>query len=310
MYLRKLLRGAALAAVLATMPAIAEVRLPAIISDHMVLQAKQPIHLWGWCDAGEKVTISFDGQTVVAEGAPKWQAVLKPHAAGGPYELKVNDKTIKDVLVGEVWLGSGQSNMQWTVKGSNNADAEIAAAKFPDIRLFSVPRVVATTPQDDVKGEWVACSPETVPEFSAVLFFFGRELHTKLNAPVGLIHTSWGGTPAEAWTSRESLSADPDLKKMVDAWDKKVADYPAAKADYDAKKAAWDAAAAKAKAEGKPEPDGKPGAPQGADSSWLASGLYNAMIAPLVPYTVQGSIWYQGESNAGRAYQYRKLSPP
>lgn len=302
-----------LAAVAAIAPvALGEVRLPAVISDHMVLQAGQPIVIWGWCDAGEQVKVSFDGQEASVSGGTKWKTELKPHAAGGPYELSVSGATntivVKDVLVGEVWLGSGQSNMQWPVKASNNPDAEIAAARYPDIRLFSAPRVVAQTPQEDVEGAWVACSPETIAEFSAVLYYFGVQLRHKLQTPVGLIHTSWGGTPAEAWTSRAALEADEDLKRIVAGWDKKVAEYPAAKAAHDAAMEQWKKDVEKAKAAGQPEP-AKPGAPQGPESSWLASGLYNAMIHPFVPYAVKGAVWYQGESNAGRAHQYRKLFP-
>jgi sialate O-acetylesterase len=229
---------------------------------------------------------------------------------GGPLEMTItgrdNALSIKDILVGEVWIGSGQSNMQWCVKDSNNGKDEAAAANYPSVRLFYVERKVATSPRYDCKGEWKVCTPETVPEFSAVLYFFGRDLHKELNLPVGLIHSSWGGTPAESWTSRPTLEADADLKVIPARWDDKIANYPKAKAEYDAAMKSWKEAAEQAKAAGQPEPK-KPGAPQGADSPWLASGLYNAMIAPLVPYAVQGAVWYQGESNAGRAFQYRKL---
>lgn len=306
-----LIRIACAATAVVALSARADVRLPAIISDHMVLQADQPIKIWGWSDAGEKVTVKFDGQEASADAGGKWLVTLKPHNPGGPFEMTVasakNSITVTDILVGECWLGSGQSNMQWPVKLTNNADAEMAGANFPNIRLFSVPLVSNPQPQDDVKGAWVACSPQTIPDFSAVLFYFGRELLKELNTPMGLIQTAWGGTPAEAWTSRPALEADPDLKHMVEAWDKKLADYPAAKAEYDKQKAEYDAAAEKAKAAGQPEPGNKPKAPDGPESSWLAAGLYNAMINPLVPFSVKGAVWYQGESNAGRAYQYRKL---
>jgi sialate O-acetylesterase len=196
--------------------------------------------------------------------------------------------------------------MQWCAKDSMNGKDEVAAANYPNVRLFSVKRTVATTPQDNCEGEWKVCTPETVPDFSAVLYFFGRDLHKELKRPVGLIHTSWGGTPAESWTSRPTLEADPDLKVIADRWDENLANYPKAKAAYDKAMEDWQKAANEAKAAGKEEPK-KPNAPQGADSPWLASGLYNAMIAPIVPYAVEGAVWYQGESNAGRAYQYRKL---
>jgi len=301
-----------LVALVAVLPAWAEVRLPAIISDHMVVQAGVPVKVWGWADDKETVEVSIGGKSASAVSDGTWNVELPALKAGAIHELTVkgaaNSITVQDVLVGEVWIGSGQSNMQWSVKLSSNPDAEIAAAQYPGIRLFDVPRTVATAPQDDVKATWKVCTPENIAEFSAVLYFFGRELHTTLNTPVGLIHTSWGGTPAESWASRPALEADPDLKRIVDAWDKKLADYPAAKAAHDVAVAQWEKDAADAKAKGQPEPK-KPSAPQGPDSSWLASGLYNAMIHPLIHFPVQGSVWYQGESNAGRAYQYRKLFP-
>lgn len=315
MHLKRTLRALRLSALglsaLLAAAASAEVRLPAIISDHMVIQAGQPVKLWGWCDNGETVKVKLAGQEATATGGTTWAVTLDPVKGPGTLELEVsgasNTITVKDILVGEVWLGSGQSNMQWPVKLTNNANDEIAAAKFPEIRLFSVPLVSNPEPQDDVKGQWVVCSPETVSDFSAVLFYFGRHLHQQLNVPVGLINSSWGGTPAESWVSRDSLTADADLKRIADAWDKELAAYPAAKAAYDQAKADWDKAAAQAKADGKPEPAGKPSAPRGPEHPWLASGLYNAMIHPLVPFSIQGAVWYQGESNAGRAYQYRKL---
>lgn len=292
--------------------AVAEVRLPAIFSDHMVIQGGQPVKIWGWRSENEPVTVTLGGDTATATGGDKWFAVLTPPATPGPHELTVsgasNAITIKDVLVGEVWLGSGQSNMQWPVKLSNNAEAEIAAANFPEIRLFSVPLTSRTTPQDNVEGAWKICTPENVNDFSAVLFYFGRHLHQELGRPVGLINTSWGGTPAESWTSRAGLEADPDLKRIVARWDAELAAYPAAKAAHDAALAAWEAEAEKAKAEGKETPK-KPAAPRGPEHPWVASGLYNAMIHPLVPFSVKGAVWYQGESNAGRAHQYRKLFP-
>lgn len=281
----------------------------------MVLQQKKTIPVWGKADPGESVTVTLGdvSRKATACGEGRWRVDLPKMKAGGPYELKIkgagNSLLFSDVLVGEVWIGSGQSNMQWTVADSNNAEREIANAQYPKIRLFDVKRTVATSPQDDCTGEWKVCSPETLPSFSAVLYYFGRELHQQLNdMPMGLIHTSWGGTPAESWTSRPMLESDPHLAGLVRKWDKTLADYPQAKAAYDEALAVWEAEAEKAKAEGKEEPK-KPKAPEGPDHPWLASGLYNAMIAPLVPYAIQGAVWYQGESNANRAYQYRTLFP-
>jgi sialate O-acetylesterase len=291
------------------------VSTPSIFGDHMVLQQKKTIPVWGKADPGESVTVTLGdvSRKATACGEGRWRVDLPKMKAGGPYELKIkgagNSLLFSDVLVGEVWIGSGQSNMQWTVADSNNAEREIANAQYPKIRLFDVKRTVATSPQDDCTGEWKVCSPETLPSFSAVLYYFGRELHQQLNdMPMGLIHTSWGGTPAESWTSRPMLESDPQLVGLVKKWDKTLADYPQAKAAYDEALAVWEAEAEKAKAEGKEAPK-KPKAPEGPDHPWLASGLYNAMIAPLVPYAIQGAVWYQGESNANRAYQYRTLFP-
>lgn len=295
--------------------ASATVSTPSIFGDHMVLQQGKSLPVWGKADPGETVTVTLNDKTKSATACSegRWTVKLPRMDAGGPYELTIEGKdnslVFSDVLVGEVWLGSGQSNMQWTVANSANAAEEMANANFPKIRLFSVKRTVATSPQDDCEGSWAVCSPESIPEFSAVLYYFGRELHQKLNqVPMGLIHTSWGGTPAESWTSRAMLESDPDLAYMVQQWDQTLADYPAAKTAYDKAMEEWQQAAEQAKAAGTAEPK-KPDEPRGPNHPWLASGLYNAMIAPLVPYAIQGAIWYQGESNANRAYQYRKLFP-
>jgi sialate O-acetylesterase len=292
----------------------AELSLPSLISNHMMLQQGAKVPIWGKADPGDRVTVQVANRKAkgtACEGG-EWMVKLGRLKAGGPYEMTVSTEdesiTISDVLVGEVWVCSGQSNMQWSVSNSNNPEKEIAEAKYPDMRLFTVPRVVAGEPQESCEGEWVACTPETIPGFTAVGYFFGRELHQELDVPVGLIHTSWGGTPAEAWTSMPTLEADPTFKPILDRWEKILANYPQAKAAYDKKVQDWQKAAEKAKAEGKKVP-GKPRPPFGPGHPHRPSGLYNAMIAPLVPYAIQGAIWYQGESNAGRAYQYRDLFP-
>ena len=295
--------------------AVADIKLPAIIGDNMVLQQGGKVPIWGWADPGEEVTagVSWNNMkwAVKADKDGKWSFRINPPKAGGPYEMTLTGKntiTIKNILVGEVWVCSGQSNMQMTVQSSNNAQQEIADAGYPKIRLFSVKRTVAETPQSDCEGNWSECSPRTVPDFSAVAYFFGRELHKQLNVPVGLIHTSWGGTPAESWTRREVLEADADFVPIVKRYDDAVAKYPQAMKEYEQKLAEWKEAVEKAKAEGKDQPR-RPGEPFGPGNPNAPAGLYNAMIAPLIPYGIQGAIWYQGESNAGRAYQYRTLFP-
>lgn len=234
--------------------------------------------------------------------------------AGGPHTISVSGKNaleLSDVLVGEVWIGSGQSNMQFTVNGAVNGEQEIAAANFPRIRLFTVERKVASKPQAEVvTSGWKICSPETVGGFSAVAYFFGRDLHQQLDVPVGLIHTSWGGTPAEAWTSRSALEAEPVLVPILKRWDAMLANYRKSLERYKADVAKWvdDSTAAEEAGRHLPPMPKHPGDDL-RGSPHRPSGLYNAMIAPLIPVAFRGAIWYQGESNSPRAYQYRTLFP-
>ena len=291
----------------------ADVKLPAIIGDNMVLQNGMETPIWGTADPGEKVTVTMGEQhaVTVADSAGKWTVSLTQWEAGGPFEIKIagnNKITLQNILVGEVWVCSGQSNMWWTVKLSANPEKEITEANYPMIRLFSVKEAVADEPQDDVQGSWSECSPETVETFSAVAYYFGRALHRELDVPVGLIHTSWGGTPAESWTSTPMLESDPVLKPIIDNWAQVLEKYPKAMEEHNERLAKWEEDSQKAKKEGKPAPR-RPRPPIGPGHPWQPAGLYNAMIAPLIPYAIKGAIWYQGESNADRAYQYRKLFP-
>ncbi len=269
----------------------AELKLHALFTDHMVLQRDLPAPVWGTAEPGDEVIVSIAGQKKSAKAGAdgKWMAKLDPIKAGGPHELSVSGKatlTVKDVLVGEVWVCSGQSNMEQSVRGAANFEKEIAAADFPRIRLFTVPKKPALAPQAEVVGAWSICTPASVPNFSAVAYYFGRDLQKAIDVPVGLIHTSWGGTAAELWTRLEVLAGNAELKGLADAHVKRV----------EAQKAAEE----KAKAEGKPAPK-TPGPG--------STMLYNGMIAPLLPYGIKGAIWYQGESNASRAAQYRTLFP-
>ncbi len=305
--------------VIAGLPAAssqADILLPAVISDNMVLQAGDRARLWGWADPNEEIEVGISWRDftwcIQADDTGKWEFLLNSPDVGGPYQITLKGKntvTIRNILAGQVWVCSGQSNMQMSVNQVLNAENEIAAAGYPKIRLFTVERRVAEEPQDDCKGKWVECSPETVGGFSAAGYFFGRELHKELKQPIGLIHTSWGGTPAEAWTSMPRLEENPNFEPIVTRYKQAVAVYPEAMAKYKQDLAKWEEAAAKAKAGGKPAPGGRPNPPMGPGHYQSPAGLYNAMIAPLLPYTICGAIWYQGESNAGRAYQYRELFP-
>ncbi len=234
-----------------------------------------------------------------------------PLAEGGPEDMRIegtNTLVVRDVLVGEVWIASGQSNMVWPVERSNNFEAEASAAKFPEIRLFKVALETAGEPLEDVEGEWQRCSPETVPGFSAVGYFFARRLHWDLRAPVGVIQSAWGGTPAEAWTSMEALESNPALDFYLERWDKILERYPSEMLRYKQVLEEWEERAARMKARGE-DPPRRPRPPRGPGDPHAPASLYNAMIAPLVPYNIRGAIWYQGESNAGadQAYRYRRL---
>ena len=295
------------------LPADADVNLPAVISDNMVLQQGTKVPIWGMAEPGERVTVTLGEQrvTATADSKGRWIIKLEPLDVDGPFEITVtgnNTITLHNVLIGEVWVCSGQSNMQWPVSRSANAEQEIAKSDYPRIRLFTVKRTVADQPLQDTEGHWVACGPETVKSFSAVGYFFGRYLHKELDTPVGLIHSSWGGTPAEAWTSQSTLESEPEFKPILDRWEEILANYPQEKEKYQQRLAQWEQEVENAKNEGKPEPR-KPWPPLGPDHPHRPASLYNGMIAPLIPYAIKGIIWYQGESNAGRAYQYRALFP-
>ncbi|HEV7868924.1 MAG TPA: sialate O-acetylesterase [Chthoniobacteraceae bacterium] len=293
--------------------AMADVRLPAVISDHMVLQQETPATVWGWADPGEKVSVKFGEKAAetVGDANGKWSVKLSELKAGAAGELTVagkNTLTVRDVLVGEVWVCSGQSNMEWTIASSGSPKETAEAANYPQIRMFTVQRDPAAEPKDDCRGTWEVCTPETAPRFSAVAYHFGQKLHQTLQQPIGLIHSSWGGTPAEYWTPTEVLNADPDFKPILDAWEQKRAAYPKAKEAYDAAMEKYRAAVAADREPGTPAPK-PPRAPVGGDALGSPGSLYNGMIAPLLPYTMRGAIWYQGESNAGQARLYRKLFP-
>ena len=277
--------------------ALADVRLPALISDNMVLLQDSKANVWGWAEPGEKVTVKLRDTSVsaTADEKGKWAVKLEGQKPGVAGEMSISGKnslTVKNVAVGEVWLASGQSNMEWVLKNAKDADAEIAACSYPELRIFTVTRKGSVTPLDDVVGTWDVATPENAPKFTAVGYFFARELHTNLRAPIGLINSSWGGTPVETWIPASGMNSNP---AFGDHWKKKQADFPAAKAAYDeALKAADDA-----KAAGTPAPK-VPRAPDGPDALNAAPmGLFNGMIAPVTPYAIRGAIWYQGESNAG-----------
>lgn len=295
----------------------AELKLPAIIGDHMVLQQKQTNPIWGWDQPGTKVTVTFAGQTKSAEAAAdgKWSVKLDPVPANAePSVLTIegsSKRAIQDVLVGEVWMCSGQSNMGMTVSGDWKADIESLASNHPGLRLITVPIVGTQEPQQDFKGEWKAATPETCRGFSAVGFFYGRYLHEILGVPVGLINNAWGGSAAEAWVRRETIEKDPRFITLVDGWKQREAQLASAeaKAAYEKALAAWKVSAEEAKASGKPAPRPPQSPEQQLSGNARPGNIFAGMVHPTLGYGMKGVIWYQGESNAGRAWEYQKLFP-
>lgn len=435
-----------LTSLLTLQTAFADVRLPNVFGSHMVLQRRKPVPVWGWAEAGEKVTVTLNNQTKTtkADKAGKWRVTLDAMEAGGPYQLLVKGKsntvTFDDVLAGEVWICSGQSNMEWPLGSAANAKTEIPVANYPNIRQLLVKKDISLTPKDNIEGSWSVCTPTTAPQFTAVGYFFAKQLQKELNVPIGLINTSWGGTHSETWTSREAMNQNEELRlvasklpasseeviqsgaartqalikaqqgslptaadeqtwasatlndsewktmNMPSDWEwgglptldgvvwfrqdvvipeggnsQKMVLYMDSVADNDSTfvngQLIGSTKGGKARAYAVPDGVLKPGrnvvAIRVTDTGgsgglmgrpeemklannnltiplagkWkyrvasvfassykpgpntFATQLFNAMINPLIPYAVEGAIWYQGESNAGRAYQYRKTFP-
>ncbi len=251
----------------------ANVTLPGIFSDHMVLQQDTIITIWGWGKPNEvvKITGSWEPEktySLKVNSSSIWSIDLGTPKAGGPFQLSIlgyNSIVIDDVLIGEVWLGSGQSNMEWSSgAGIEHGEEEIAHATYPGIRFFTVPTSTASTPQQLLNGEWVVCTPETMKNFSALMYFFGLDLHQKMGVPVGLINSSWGGTPIEIWMPEPMVSGD----RLLDQYASLL----------------------------KPVPWGPVG----------AGDAYNSMIHPLIPFRIKGALWYQGEANVDHPEQYAR----
>lgn len=252
-------------------PSLPPIRLPRVFGDHMVLQRDRPLPIWGHSMPGESIHVSFASSQIETQADlhGNWRLTLPPQSHGGPHELTIRCKqhqlTFEDVMVGEVWICSGQSNMEMSVEESLNPHDAVAAAQYPQIRFLNVANSVAKEPQSDFEGQWSVCCPATVSDFSAVAYYYGRNLFEHVKVPIGLIDASWGGSLCESWMSREALEADPDFSQILH------------------------------RALG--------------DNIGKGSGMYNAMLHPLIPFAIRGTIWYQGESNSARASQYQKLFP-
>jgi sialate O-acetylesterase len=302
----------------ATLTTQAEVSLPKIFSSHMILQRDMPIHIWGSATPGESITATFHNltNTAITDAAGRWSIYLPAQPAGGPYTLTVhstNTITYDDILLGDLWFASGQSNMEMPLSGFapdthiENADKEIADANYPDIRLLRIDKDASDYPREDVKSAtgWSICTPDAAKDFSAVAYFFARDLQKALadkqqHIPIGLIDSTWGGTPAEAWTSMNALGADASLIPIFAS--------RAEKMDREPTVIRFEALDKQAHAEGKstPERDWHPN-----PDSWRPAALYNAMVAPFTPLPIKGVIWYQGEANSALSTVglYDKLFP-
>lgn len=256
-----------------SLQSFSKIRLPAIIADHMVLQQKAEVKLWGWCEPEEKITIKVSWDTTiyktVGNSNAKWSIQIKTPGAGGPYNITISGYNViqlQDVMIGEVWVCSGQSNMEMNFNwGLKQYTEDMNNATNKSIRFFHIPRLTADYPQEDTKATWVVCNPEDVRSFSTVGYYFGKSLQENLNVPVGLINTSWGGTPAEAWTPKEIVENDPVLKKAATL-------LPISKG--------WPI---------------------------IPASTFNAMIYPLIDYSIAGAIWYQGEGNTAAAQTYQSI---
>lgn len=251
----------------------AGINMPAHFTDHMVLQQNSSVPIWGWSACSEVITICGSWNNIpvksCSDNHAAWAAELQTPPAGGPYSIVIWGESdtliIKDVLIGEVWLASGQSNMEWSLAQLDQAKQDIDEADYPSIRLFQVEKRSAVFPQQDVKGQWISCSPASVANFSAVAYFFARRLQEELNIPIGVIHSSWGGTGAEVWVNAEVIEGDQELMDASEL------------------------------------------VPEIAFGPRDPGACYNAMIAPLIPFRIAGTIWYQGESNRNNYFVYEKL---
>ena len=296
------------------MTARAKIKLPSIISDHMVLQADTPVNIWGWATPEETITVSFAGQEASCDVGSdgRWLvqlAPLEPSSEGRRLSIHSDDETreVQDVIVGQVWVCSGQSNMEFRLRQASGAKEAIAAADYPSMRYFSVHRHADWQAPDEVKGNWRVISPRSAGSCSAVAYYFGQALHEALGQPVGLITSSVGGSPGEAWASRPALMADPHLTRVQQRVESILAENPGIEdnygdryrvwkecyAQYVRDRRAWQKAPASTRGP-------QPGVPEGVANHSQPAVLYNGMIAPLAPYAIRGAIWYQGRTQRQR----------
>ena len=286
-----------------------QIRLASLFGDNMVIQRDCPVPMWGWADPGQDIRITCAErcwQTKAGKDG-RWMTKIGPFEAGGPYELTIqgqNSLALENVLAGEVWLCSGQSNMEMPVAGAKNAGSQIDAADYPGIRLFRVSKDLATVPRADCFGRWKVCTPDTVADFSAVAYYFGRKIHQDVNVPVGLIDNSWGGSIAECWVSRDTIYEDPDLTSVKKFYEQRLVSPEMydllTHAEQQRSRLQWQRYQSLEFTE-------MPRAVRRNKTRHSPTLLYNAMLKPLMPYRIRGVIWYQGEGNRGRACEYYPL---
>jgi sialate O-acetylesterase len=280
-----------------------------------VVQRNAAVHVWGKAVPGESVSVTFRGETKTTLTGPlgEFEVYLSPGGAGGPFQLLVkgeNEIVLNDVLVGDVWLAAGQSNMEWPIRWAGDAEKEVAAARHPRIRMFRAMHRVSEFAYDDLWGKpWAECTPETAADFSAVAIHFGRNLQEKLDVPIGLMQIAWGGTPIDSWTSYSAITADAALMPALAEWARMMRDHPTALLRYHLDAKQWEAARAQAKAVQAAFSEPPPQKPVGPEGPWKPGVIYNAMVTPATRYPIRGVIWYQGESNTAlaRAPYYGRL---
>ncbi|MCB0640497.1 MAG: hypothetical protein KDC44_02620, partial [Phaeodactylibacter sp.] len=290
-----------------------KITLPDIIGSNMVLQRDQSVPIWGTAGAGETILLAFNGQekAAISDKTGKWTIWLDPmpaNATPASMFLEGEDQNIEleHILVGEVWLCAGQSNMQWELQQSDGGKTAILEADYPNIRLFNASRDVAFKRKEGPLGSWQPCSPETVLTFSGVGYFFALDLYKELGIPVGMINSSYGGSQAEAWTPRSYLAASPELLPCIEREKTWEAERPQVQKDFDHRLKTWEIDVARAKAGGTKAPN-RPRVPDALRDYRIAASIYRGMIEPLIPYAIKGALWYQGESNEERAEQYELL---
>ncbi|MCO6045338.1 sialate O-acetylesterase [Aeoliella sp. ICT_H6.2] len=299
-----------------TTTAHAELRLPSLFSDHMVLQREMKVPVWGWADPGAEVAVVFGDQTktTTADDQGQWRVELEPLSIGEPRSLVVESKDdrleVSDVLVGDVWICSGQSNMEWPIERSSSRDLEVLGEGNPDIRLLTIHGPGEQTPAEDIDGAWEECKPGTLRSFSAVGYYFGKRIHQATGVPIGLIDNSWGGSSCEAWLPLDKLSDEQLYGPLLDRWEEMAAqnDEAALRKEFAKVHDAWKEKMRAAVKAGEPIP-GSPRPSHSLLTQNRPANLYNSRVAPLTSFPICGVIWYQGESNAGRAEQYRDMFP-